>query len=72
MLQAMREVGGQIDRGGLEGEERCLGRRPGEEVGAFGGLVAFLSVQVHPVIIQQLAADQGETLGLASLKVPWP
>lgn len=68
----MREVGDQIDRGGLEGEERCLGRRSVEEVGAFGGLVAFLSARVHRVIVQQLAADQGETLGLASLKVPWP
>lgn len=68
----MREVGDQIDRGGLEGEERCLGRRLVEEVGAFGGLAASPSARVHQVIIQQLATDRGETLGLAWLKVPWP
>jgi hypothetical protein len=35
-------------------------------------LVVFPSALVHWVIIQQLAADRGETLGLASLKAVWP
>lgn len=43
-----------------------------EEVGAFGGLVAAPSAQVHQVIAQQLAADRGETLGLPWLKAAWP
>jgi hypothetical protein len=64
----MKEV---VGRGGEEGEE-ILEMRLAEEFGAFGGLVASPSAWVHQVIVQQLAADQGETLGLAWLKAVWP
>lgn len=36
------------------------------------GVAVSPSAQVHQVIVQQLAADQGETLGLPSLKAPEP
>lgn len=67
----MREVGGRVGYEGLEGVERCRERRLAEEVGAFDVKAVFPSAQVHRVIIQQLAADRGETLGLVSLKVLW-
>lgn len=68
----MLEVGEGVDHGGLVGEERGLGTRLVVGFGAFGGWVAFQLARVHWVVDQQLVVGQGETLGLAWLKVAWP
>lgn len=65
-------VGDWVDRGGLEGEERGLGRRLVVGFEAFGEWAAFQLGRVHWVVDRQLVVGQGETLGLAWLKVAWP